>query len=339
MRNSINSSLGFGPMSPEIIEGIVKTSVLLKIPLMLICTQNQIDWNGGYVHNWSTREYVKFVNRLRNKYPGSRVYLCRDHCGPGFRNNSVKDVYKTINNDIENNFDLIHIDFSKFSTDKKLVLDETKKAVLHILKHAASIRIEVGTEENVGALKNDISEIKREVAVIKEFVDPEFFVVQTGSLVREINQVGSFNRGFVAKVHDLLGSTNIKLKEHNADYLDGKMIEERRGLVDAMNIAPQLGVVQTSTVLNEALIYGVDAEEFLNTSYDSKKWKKWLHTNSASNRMLCAVIAGHYNFTSVAYKRLISRLQNYCDVNGLIIEKIINLVTFYVESFTDADGT
>ena len=64
MKNEIDSQLGFGPMSTEIIEGIVKASAQLKKAFMLICTQNQIDWNGGYVNNWTTNEYVEHVNRV-----------------------------------------------------------------------------------------------------------------------------------------------------------------------------------------------------------------------------------------------------------------------------------
>lgn len=336
MKNGIDSQLGFGPMSTEIVESIVKASAQLKRALMLICTQNQIDWNGGYVNNWKTNEYVEHVNKLRKKYPESRVYLCRDHCGPGFKNSNIDDVYRTLSDDIENNFDLIHIDFSKADSDKMVVLRETKRAILYILKKTDRIKIEVGTEENVGAVKDSITEIKKEISLIKEHVNPEFFVVQTGSLVKEINQVGKFNRDFISEVHNFLASVNIKLKEHNADYLNKKMILERRGLVDAMNVAPQLGVIQTCIVLNKALVYGIDISDFIDVSYKSKKWLKWLHNNTASDRMLCSIIAGHYNYTSDEYKRIIYMLEKQLDINRCIIDEVVNLITFYSETFIGA---
>jgi hypothetical protein len=183
---------------------------------------------------------------------------------------------------------------------------------------------------------SDLSEIKREVRFIREFAELEFFVVQTGSLVMEINQVGSFHRDFVSKVHEFLLSQKIKLKEHNADYFDSAMIRRRTGIVDALNIAPQLGVIQTMTVLDKALIYGVDIDEFLNTSYRSRRWQKWLLNNTSENKMLCAIIAGHYNFTSSAYTKIINDLENNIDIKGLIIDEIADLVKFYAQNLIQA---
>ena len=327
----MNSRLGLGAMSPEIIEGVIKASSALKKPLMLISTQNQINLNRGYVNNWTTKEYMDFVNNLRRKYKDSKIYICRDHCGPGFsfKNTIVNDVYDTVYDDINNGFDLIHIDFSKFNKNRKIVLSETKKIIKWILKQKDNIKIEIGTEENVGEWKNNFEEIETEINFFKEFLVPEFFVVQTGSLVKEINQVGSFNNKFISRIHELLSVHGFKLKEHNADYLDYEMIKKRKGIVDAMNIAPQLGVIQTQVVINEALIYGLDINPFLNCSYNSRAWKKWLYKSTPRNKMLCSIIAGHYNFYSDEYKELISNLEKYTNIKDLIISKIINLIQYY----------
>lgn len=337
MNSSIDSKLGFGPMSAEVIEAVIKASLLLEKSFMLISTQNQVDWNGGYVNNWNTKEYVDFVDKLKKKYKlnagKGQVYLCRDHCGPGFRTNSIEEVYKTIYDDIENGFDLIHIDFSKFSRDKEVVLEETKKVIEKIFKINPCIKIEIGTEENIGTLKDSIKEIEEEFNFFKDVLKPEFYVIQTGSLVREIYQFGIFNRKFIDPVHDFLQTNGVKLKEHNADYLDNTSIKERKGIVDAMNIAPQLGVLQTTAVINEALNYGKDIRPFLECSYSSKKWKKWLYKETGSNRMLCSIIAGHYNFTTDEYKRLICELEKYVDINDLIINKVLNLIKYYSGAF------
>ena len=333
MSSKIESKLGFGPMSPEIIEGIIKASSKLRKPFMLISTKNQIDWNGGYVNKWTTKQYVGFVNKMRGKHMGSKIYLCRDHCGPGFKNDSIDDIYKTIDDDIKNNFDLIHIDFSKFSSDKKVVLDKTRKVIEWIIKKNNEIKIEIGTEENIGEYKDKIEEIISDFNFIKKFVSPEFFVIQTGSLVREINQVGSFNKKFISEIHEFLLHNDVKLKEHNADYLNFEMIKERKGIVDAMNVAPQLGVIQTETIVNEALIYGIDINPFLECSYKSKAWEKWLYKNTYKNKMLCSIIAGHYNFISDEYKELVFKLEKYINIKKLIIDKIIDLAKYYSDAF------
>ena len=333
MLKEIDSKLGFGPMSPEAVEAIIKASSILKKSFMLISTKNQIDWNGGYVNKWTTEQYVNYVNKIKKRYKNSKIFLCRDHCGPGFKNNSVEDVYNTVFDDIDNGFNLIHIDFSKVSVDKKIVLEESIKIINSILKKNNEIKIEIGTEENLGEIKKDITGIKKEFFFIKEVVKPEFFVVQTGSLVKEIYQLGYFNKPFVNEVHDFLLENNVKLKEHNSDYLNFKQISGRCGVVDALNIAPQLGIIQTQVVLNEALLYGIDIKPFLECSYKSNKWLKWLYTSNRNDKLLCSILAGHYNFTSDEYKSMVFKINKYTDIRGTIIEKILKLVTYYSEAF------
>src|SRR4051812_15384473 len=104
--------LAIGPMSSEIIEAVFYYSNFFRVPLMLIASKNQIDYAGGYVNNWTTAEYMEFVNTMKKQYPLAKVKICRDHCGPGFNGKTdLKDVYKTIEEDIKTGFDLIHIDF------------------------------------------------------------------------------------------------------------------------------------------------------------------------------------------------------------------------------------
>ena len=81
--------------------------------------------------------------------------------------------------------------------------------------------IEVGTDENVGTNFGimNLEEIEKEIDFFTSFCKPEFYVVQTGSLVREMNQAGNFNKEFLKKISDFIRSKGLKLKEHNADYL------------------------------------------------------------------------------------------------------------------------
>lgn len=92
--------------------------------------------------------------------------------------------------------------------------------------------IEVGTDENVGTNFGfmNLKEIEREVEFFTSFCKPEFYVVQTGSLILEINQAGSFNKEFVEKISQILKTKGIKLKEHNADYLSLEEIEKEMEL-------------------------------------------------------------------------------------------------------------
>jgi len=327
-----NFKLAAGPMSPEIVEAIFRYSNYNRKELMIIASKNQIDHFGGYVNNWTTKDFMNFVNKMREMYPYSKIRICRDHCGPGFKGvYELEDVYSTIKSDIDSGFDLIHIDFCHFRGSKEEQFQESKKAIEYCYKLNPNILIEIGTDENVGTNFNlmNLKEIENEINFFTEFCKPEFYVVQTGSLVKEINQVGSFNKFFVKEVSALLKSKGIKLKEHNADYLSAEEIKNREGIVDAMNIAPQLGVVQTMAVLNKCLVYGINFSDFLNEVYENGKWKKWMHKNTPENKFLCCVIAGHYHFSSEKYKKIIEMLNEREDIKETIINKIMEVIEHY----------
>lgn len=177
----------------------------------------------------------------------------------------------------------------------------------------------------------NLNEIEKEINFFLQVCKPEFYVVQTGSLIKEINQVGNFNKDFVEKIYQILKTKGIKLKEHNADYLSKEEIKEREGIVDAMNIAPQLGVVQTIITLNKCLIYGIDFNVFLNEVYEKGKWKKWMYNHLSEDKLLCCIIAGHYHFSSENYKKIIEKLNERENINETIINGIIDIINHYAK--------
>ncbi len=326
------SNLALGPMSSEIIEAVFKISHYKRRELMIIASKNQIDYNGGYVNNWTTKEFMNFINKMKQTYSNSNVKICRDHCGPGFNGiYDLEDSYKTIEADIKSGFDLIHIDFCNFKGSKEDQFSESKKAIEYCYSLNPRILIEVGTDENLGTNFGpmNLQEVEREINFFTQFCKPEFYVVQTGSLIKEINQAGNFNKEFAQKISQVLKSKGIKFKEHNADYLSKEDIQLREGIVDAMNIAPQLGVIQTMITLSKCLIYGIDFADFLNEVYEKGKWKKWMDKNTAENKFLCCVIAGHYHFSSENYRKLIEKLGEREDIKETIINRISEVIDHY----------
>jgi len=326
-----NSRLGIGPMSPEIIEAVFRYSHYHRKELMLIASKNQIDHGGGYVNNWTTKEYMQFVDGMRSKYPNSNVKICRDHCGPGFNGNyDLQDTYRTIESDLKCGFDLIHIDFCHFRGGRDERLEEMKKAIQYCRSRNPKIMLEIGTDENLGTnfSVGNMEEMENEIEYFKEF-KPVFFVVQTGSLVKEINQVGNFNEKFIKNIAEKLRGHGLRLKEHNADYLSKKEILRRKGIVEAMNIAPQLGALQTSILLEKCLLYGVDYSAFFNEVIAKAKWTKWLHTNTADNKMLCFLIAGHYHFSSENCKAIVAQIEEHEDLKENIITEIMGVIEHY----------
>jgi len=318
-------------MSKEIIEAIFRHSHKYGKQLMLICSRNQVDAANGYV--FTTKNYMDYVDTMERKYSKSNVIICRDHCGPGFGANKESDLVgtkETIRCDLENGFDLIHIDLclAEMSHEDRL------RNTIELMKYAKSIRpdvmFEIGTDENVGVAETDVERIVSDVHACQKIANPTFYVVQTGSLVHEVFNVGSFEADKVRTMHEALRRCGTKLKEHNADYLTSSQLAERSGVVDAVNIAPQLGVVQTSHVLSQALIYGIDTQSFVNAVMLGGKWRKW--NNNGENRQLCALVAGHYHFNGSEYQRLIDNFVSHTEIRESIIDQVTKVIEHYLFS-------
>ena len=327
------SKLGIGPMSNIIIEAVFSYSQTNSVPLMLICSKNQVDFDRGYVFN--IKEYGNYISSLDKKYPDARVLLCRDHCGPG--HNSVfdiKDTYRTIDADIEVGFDLIHIDFCFHKGSYTEILNESKKAVAYIQGKSPDVMIEIGTDENNGIEVENINKVEEQMKFFTSFFKPQFFVTQTGSVIKEITQEGVFHKDYLKKVKLLADKYDLLLKEHNADYLSGEEISKRKGLISAMNVAPQFGILQTELSLLKATQYGLDANEFLELSYRSKKWVKWLNKNDANNKLLCSTIAGHYNFNTDEYKRLFDSISRHEDFDQTIQGEVHKIFDLYIHNLS-----
>ena len=56
-----SSKICFGPMSKNIVDSIIKLSNDEKISFTLIPSRRQIEYNGGYVNNWTTKEFSEYV--------------------------------------------------------------------------------------------------------------------------------------------------------------------------------------------------------------------------------------------------------------------------------------
>lgn len=326
-------SLAWGPMSQEVIEAIYRSSI--DSPCMLICSRNQIDYNHGYVS--TTRDFAERISRLYEQYPDSDVKVCRDHCGPGFGNpnDSMESAKETIRTDIECGFSLIHIDLCHLAADHAEKLDRSAELIQFARSLNPAIEFEIGTDENVGHAETDIKRIEADVEFFLRFCKPVFYVAQTGSLVKRVNNVGEFHCDAAREISTMLHSKDIRFKEHNADYLSHEQLRQRVGIVDALNIAPQLGVIHTSTVLNACLVYGIDISEFLLTVYREEKWTKWVLPGDDDEVRFCALVAGHYHFHDAAYLSIIDQLTKHCDIREAIIENVSAVISFYRGAFNE----
>ena len=214
MNTKKSTLLGVGPMSVNCVDAAIELANENNIPLMMIASRRQVDskdMGGGYVNNWTTEEFSKYVN---SNDSNSLIILSRDHGGP-YQNNieyekklnleeAMRSAKKSFEIDIINNFKIIHIDPSVDplgNLNVEIILDRLKELYAFCIEtskiHNKDIQIEVGTEEQSGGT-NTLDELEYSLKEIKNFCEknnfkkPLFVVVQTGTKVMETRNIGIF---------------------------------------------------------------------------------------------------------------------------------------------------
>jgi hypothetical protein len=322
--------LGLGPMSLDLIDIICDYSKLKDQPFMMVASRNQVDYQGGYV--CTTAE---LINRVRSS--GANVLVCRDHCGPYFKNAdqgldqaaAIAQVMRTIDTDIDNGIDLIHVDPSK-------VLYQRERTAIslieHILKQAPHMMLEYGSEENIGEACIDET-LSKDLDLLEPYRNNiRFVVAQTGSLVKD-KQVGTFDVDRVKKLTDMVHERGFLFKEHNADYLTNDQIRSRaKAGVDAMNIAPQLGAMQTRVLHTHCCRNQLSKlwNQFSNEVINGDKWQRWLSSTDADNAWK-TIIAGHYHQNSNLVNEMLKIDQT--GYQSMLQTTVTGLLDDYTENF------
>lgn len=321
--------LGFGPMSREVIDILCDYSYIRQQPLMIIASRNQIDASSGYV--MTTPELSEQLSTKNTDH----LLICRDHCGPYFLDSekslslktAIEATKRTIAYDIEQGFDLIHIDTSR--------VDDTYGVAAELFKFCLdlnpNIMFEFGTEENVGVAAG-VLKYRNDMAFAKNIPNMKFVVAQTGSLCFEDHQAGHFEFETVGGLVQLANENNLGLKEHNADYLTAEEIQLRKSAgVHALNIAPQLGVIQTKLLQTLSSRYNLIKEwqNFTDVVLASERWKKWTISQDNNQKI---VVAGHYCFSSSEYRLLIDAINKHCNWNTELKIEINKMLDVYTEN-------
>lgn len=334
--------LGVGPMSLRVVQETGKLANRYKKPIALIPSRRQIDsaeLGGGYVNNWSTENFVQYI---RSSSDYRNIVLSRDHSGPwqgriGVHSeeltfeNALYEAKKSLLTDIEMGFDILHIDPSLalsrgFSEEQveEISLELIEFCFTECNKRKMNFIYEYGADEQSSipeTMEDVIFKTERFLAKLsrRQLPKPVFIVIQTGTKVMEMRNIGSFNsqlrvEGFPAPVQyvpeviNYLSSKNLYLKEHNADYLSDQALSfHRRFGIHAANVAPEFGVVETRAIIEFLLNkeqYRV-VEQMEEYVFQRKRWQKWLIPDSRITRMECLQIAGHYHFGEEDFQALI----------------------------------
>ena len=324
MENFSSVKYCIGPMSKNIVDAIIKYVNKNNKKMILIPSRRQIENIGGYVNNWTTEEFCKYVRSKTDN-----IYLERDHGGPG-QGTNMDDGLKSFKEDAKF-LDIIHIDpWKKYPN-----YEEGLKCTIDLINYCYNINnnlyFEVATEEAIRPFT--VEELRQLMIDLKSSLSNEvyqrivYLVIQSGTALKEGVNTGVYNNERLKDMMKLSKEFNILTKEHNGDWITDNEIKDKfnNGL-SALNIAPEFGMIETKVILEE--IDRLDKksseecfENFFEICHKSKKWVKWVKDdfNPFENKRKLIEICGHYVFTNEDLKSIKLKLVN-------IDEKIIKSI-------------
>ena len=362
--------LGVGPMSKNCIDATIELANEYCTPLMLIASRRQIDseqFGGGYVENWTTEQFADYVIY---KDTQKNIILARDHGGPWQNeleisnklnlNDAMQSAKESYRADIDAGFQMLHIDPS-VDIHANPNIDQVLERVYELYEFCwtysqqkkQDVIFEIGTEEQNGS-NNTQEELEYTLECMRKFCKsnklpyPSFIVIQAGTKVMEMRNVGSFDSPIrvanelppeiqIPRMISICNHYKIFMKEHNADYLstDSLKWQPRLG-IHAANIAPEFGVAESKAFIDlmENSNQNILLEEFLRISYDSKKWEKWMINATSASDKDKAIISGHYIFSTAECLELKNQARFHIkDLDTQLKNKVKESVFRYMKAF------
>ena len=362
--------LGVGPMSKNCIDATIELANEYCTPLMLIASRRQIDseqFGGGYVENWTTEQFADYVIY---KDTQKNIILARDHGGPWQNelevsnklnlNDAMQSAKESYRADIDAGFQILHIDPS-VDIHANPNIDQVLERVYELYEFCwtysqqkqQDVIFEIGTEEQNGS-NNTQEELEYTLECMRKFCKsnklpyPSFIVIQAGTRVMEMRNVGSFDSPIrvanelppeiqIPKMISICKHYRIFMKEHNADYLstDSLKWQPRLG-IHAANIAPEFGVAESKAFIDlmENSNQNILLEEFLRISYESKKWEKWMINATSASDKDRAIISGHYIFSTSECLELKNQARFHIkDLDTQLKNKVKESIFRYMKAF------
>lgn len=286
-----------GPMSKNVVDSIIEFCNETNHKVGLIPSRRQIEWDGGYVNTWTTEQF--------SEYTKMKLVLKRDHAGPGQGYND-DDGYKSLEEDCKF-FNLIHIDpwkkYPKYSEGLKWTIDMIK----FCYNKNNSIEFEIGTEESIR--KFEPTELNQLVIDLynslptKIFKQIKYLVIQSGTSLKETTNTGEYDKGRLLSMINVAKHWGLISKEHNGDYIPSTLIKEKMSLgLDSINIAPEFGLIETQTYLDN----NINVNKFWEICYKSKRWEKWVNSDfdPLTQKEDLIRICGHYVLSNPEFLKI-----------------------------------
>jgi hypothetical protein len=320
-----------GPMSKNVIDCIINFVNTYDVDISFIPSRRQIEYNGGYVNNWSTKEFSEYVSTHSKR----KIMIERDHGGPG-QGLVDDDGYTSLDEDIQY-FDCIHIDPWKKYPNYNDGLKWTIDMIRYVHSKNQAIRFEIGTEEGIRPfsceeLDQFVHDLQIELSP-SEFSAIQYLVIQCGTKLLEKTNIGSFDSQKLSKMLMIASKYGLTAKEHNGDWVTMNTVKEKYDLgLTCINIAPEFGEIETCVILDKIRNSPADFEKMFQICYQSGKWKKWVSPTFVpeENKETLIRICGHYCFT---YPEFIEIKNNYPhiheDISKAIQRRLLELHMIY----------
>lgn len=280
------------PMSKNIVDSVLEINSEM---FGLIATRRQIDFNGGYVNNWTTETFTNYVKNKKN------LIIMRDHGGPEQGKISDDGIESLVED--SKYLDIIHIDpWKKYNCDFESGIDKTIELIKFCYNLNNKLKFEILTEEAIVKFEKKDLEFFLERCKTKltpsEFDSIQYVVIQSGVGLDLQNQknIGVFNKKRLETMIEVCKNYGKKTKEHNGDYLTSDDLKLRFDVgLDSINIGPELVQIETLEYLKYM------SEEQITKFYEiclkSKKWKRWVSEDfDLNNEKELIKVCGHYCF-------------------------------------------
>ena len=322
-----------GPMSKNTTDVIIDYTKEYNTEIVLIPSRRQIESTGGYVNNWTTEEFCKYVK----KNSSGTVKIERDHGGPG-QGYKDDDGFESLDVDCKY-LDLIHIDPWKKYPAYNDGLEWTIKLLEYSYTKNNNLQFEIATEESIRPFSEE--ELEQLLKDIIEKVNPlivkqiQYVVIQCGTALNEKKNIGTFDGGKLSRMLEIVHRYGFEAKEHNGDWVDIDVIRQKESLgLRNINIAPEFGEIETTVLLEEIEKNEADYEEMYRICYNSDRWRKWVKKDFIpdENKRLLILICGHYIFS---YPEFLKIKEKYLGIDAKIKTALKNKLNFLNGIYTE----
>ena len=300
-----------GPMTKNVVDAILEFCKETGNEIGLIPSRRQIEWDGGYVNNWTTSEFYNYCFEYAMKTGSFPIKIKRDHAGPA-------QGY------------MIHIDPWKEYPKFKDGLNQTIKIINFCYSENPNLEYEIGTEQSIR--KFNVEELDMLLNNLQKKLQNDIFekikyvVIQSGTSLKENTNTGHYESDRLEQMILVAKKYGKLTKEHNGDYLSTKLIKEKFKLgLDAINIAPEFGQIETKIYLDKIKKEKPELlGKLFKICYISNRWKKWVDDQfiPEENQEQLINICGHYVLSD---GKFLYDIKRHCPDIDLEIKKNIKL--------------